>query len=363
MAEVYFFDYGKGTSILPGLEKLFYSSGMAEVAAPGARVAVKVHMGERGNLTYLRPPIVRKVVELVKAVGGVPFVADTTVLYPQKRFTARDCLETAAYNGFTPETVGAPIVIADGEDGYQGVSVEVERTVDGCRLREVKVASAFLEADAMIVLSHAKGHLLSGFGGALKNLAMGCTTKHGKAAQHASHGLGFDGSKCDGCGKCVEACVYAALRLEGGKAVRDLEKCMHCCNCLFVCEKNAFYWPEGCRDVFQVYIAHAAYAVAKVFKKGRMGFLNFVQDVTSRCDCCTTAEKAVTQDVGILASSDPVAVDKASVDLIDQAPKLAQLPHDPPDILGKINGTNSLIQLRTAQKLGLGSLKYELTTI
>lgn len=331
--------------------------------AEGASVAVKVHMGELGNLTYLRPVFVRKVVDMVKTAGGNPFVTDTTTLYQNKRFTARNYLETAAYNGFSPETLGAPVVIADGEEGYSGFKVKVERTVNGCGLKEMEVASEFSKAETVIVLSHVKGHNLSGLGGALKNVAMGCVTKKGKAAQHSVHIPQLDESRCDGCGACVKVCVFNALRLEGGKPVRDLGKCMACSLCLFECPKKAYHWPEGSKEVFQTYLAHSAYAVLSTFKEGKVGFLNFVQDVTPLCDCCTPAGQVVVGDVGILASKDPVAIDKASLDLIDKSPPIGRLTVTPPDFLGKINETSSLIHLEVAQKLGLGSLIYQLISI
>ncbi|MEM3736782.1 MAG: DUF362 domain-containing protein [Candidatus Bathyarchaeia archaeon] len=364
MSEVFFQDYNRAKDVLEGLEKLFLSSGLASIIPKGGSVAVKVHMGEKGNITYLRPSFARKIVELIKEAGGIPFVTDTTALYPKGRFTARDYLETAAFNGFTAETMGAPIIIADGDKGYDGTPVKIEKRVDGCTLKDVKVASAILKADALVVLSHFKGHVLSGVGGAIKNLAMGCTTKEGKAAQHAMNPPTLDEAKCNACGVCVDVCPFQALTLKGGMPSRNLQKCMYCSECLFKCPQSALYWPKGAKEKFQVYMAHAAYGVITALNKLRVGYLNFIQDVTPQCDCCTPAGQPLTWDVGVLASLDPVAIDKASLDIVDQAPLFPSLPAvSPPDLLGKINGTNSLIHIRTAEKLGAGSLEYRLKAV
>jgi len=342
------------------LEKLFLRCGAANAIPKGGNVLVKVHMGERGNVTYLRPAFVRAIVDLIKKVGGSPLVADTTALYPDGRFTAKGYLETAAFNGFTEESMGAPIIIADG-DGYEGEVTPLKRRIEGCELREVKVASAILQADAMIVLTHFKGHLLSGVGGALKNLAMGCVTKESKAAQHATHPPTLDEAKCNACGVCVEGCPFKALTLKGGQPVRDTGKCMYCSNCLFACPQGALYWPKGSKERFQLYLAHAAYGVLTALSGKPVSYFNFIQDITPKCDCCAPAGQPITKDVGILAASDPVAIDKASLDLVDQAYRQSnpQIPttHDP---LGQMNETDSLIHIRTAQKLGVGNLEYQL---
>jgi len=362
-SEVFFQDYSRGEDIRDGLEKIFLRSGLSKIVPMSGTVAVKVHMGERGNVTYLRPVFVRMIVDLIRKIGGSPFVTDTTALYPKGRFTAHEYLKTAAFNGFTKETVGAPIVIADGEDGYDGTPVQLKRSLDGCRLREIKVASAILKADAMVVLSHVKGHQLSGVGGAIKNLAMGCVTKEGKAAQHIMNPPTLDEARCNACGICVKVCPFDALTMRKNRLARNLGRCMYCSNCLFSCPQGALFWPEGGKAKFQVYLAHAAYGVLTAIDKRRIGYLNFIQDVTPHCDCCTPAGQPLVMDVGILAALDPVAIDKASLDLIDRAPRIPSLPMaDSPDLLGRINETDSLIHLRTAQKLGVGSLDYRLNT-
>ena len=361
MSDVYFLDYAKGGSILRGMRDLLTMSSLADAMSPQRSVAIKLHMGELGNVTYIRPFFVRRVADLVKRAGGEPFVTDTTALYPGARGTPERYLATAAANGFTEASIGAPVVIAD--EGDDGIAVAIESPVDGCELTQIMVASKIHHADSMLVLSHAKGHMQTGFGGAIKNLGMGCVTQEGKAASHSANTPVFDESKCDGCGLCVEACPRDALVLAEGRIMRDMTRCMGCSSCLFTCPMDAFEFPPGASDRLQVNVAHAAYAVLKNLK-GKVGFINFVQDVTPQCDCAAPAGKPVVQDVGILASLDPVAIDKASIDLIDQAPVVVSpAPASPPDLLGKIYGIDSLVQLRAAERLGLGKLEYNLITV
>ncbi|MFC1926022.1 DUF362 domain-containing protein, partial [Chloroflexota bacterium] len=349
-------------SVLSGVKKLWTESTLREMIPAGGSVAIKIHMGELGNITYIRPTFVRQAVELVKEAGGKPFVTDTTALYPGHRNTESKYLSTAAFNGFVQDSLGAPVVIADG-DGYDGISAPVINVVDGCDLRNVDIAARIHEASFLLVLSHVKGHILAGFGGAVKNLAMGCVTKKGKRDQHRVNNPSFDDSRCDGCGSCLKVCPAEAITIVEEKAKFDMEKCLHCSSCLFACPSGALFWEKGCKEQLQIYMAHAASAVWNRFQ-GRIGFINFVQDITPDCDCMAPAGKAVVPDIGILASMDPVAIDKASLDLIDRSPViLSPAPSTPPDILGKMHQVDSLVQLRTAQTLGLGSMDYKLITL
>ncbi len=361
-SKVYFLDYSREPDILPGIERLCRGSGMLKAISKGDSVAVKLHMGELGNITYIRPAFVRKVVDLVKKQGAKPFVTDTVSLYPGRRDTGSKYLSTAAYNGFVKETVGAPVVIADG-DGDDGWEVAVESAVGGCDLRGVEVARGIYEADFLLVLSHVKGHMITGFGGAVKNLGMGCVTKQSKREQHRVCPAVLDDAKCDGCEGCLEACPADALSMRDGKPQRDPEKCIYCSSCLFACGCRALLWEKRNKERFQVYLAHAAAAVTRGFEQ-RIGYINFVQDVTPHCDCAAPAGRALFADVGILAATDPVAVDKASLDLIDKARMIGpQRAISGPDKLGKWHQVDSLVQLRTAQELGMGSLEYDLRVI
>jgi uncharacterized Fe-S center protein len=357
-SEVFFSPYDKSTAFLRGLRTLF--SKVANVISAGDSVAVKVHMGEYGGTAYLRPPIVRRACDLIKEAGGKPFVTDTTTLYPMGRFTASQYLATAARNGFTEESLGAPVVIADGEKGYDGEFVDIDSRISDCSLDKIKIAKEILYADSMIVLTHLKGHELSGFGGSIKNVAMGCVTKESKAAQHRVNRGVIEISKCTGCGQCVEGCSFEALSLVEEKMVRDDEKCMNCNNCLYICPEGVFSLPPQAKEKFQVYLAHTAAGVLSRFHS-RVAFVNFVQDITPLCDCVTPSGLPVVSDIGIFASTDVVAVDKASLDLIAQSRPLGKYAGiKSTDILGTIHNTDSLIQIRTAQELGLGSMEYQL---
>ncbi len=364
MSEVFFFNYrGAAKSVHEGIEALFGKLPLTGFLRKDDLVAVKAHMGELGNVTYVRPGIVKKIVELVKTAGGRPFVTDTTTLYPQSRWTAVGYLQTAATNGFTGESMGAPVIIADGLLGYDITKKPVSRKVDGCNFDDVEVAQSIAESDAMVVVSHTKGHELSGFGGAIKNVGMGCVAKHGKAAVHRANLAEIDLEKCNGCGKCVESCAYGAMRVEGGKARRDMEKCMSCNSCYGDCPNKAMEIPDGANERMQIYLAHAAAAVLEKFN-GKVCFINVIQDVTPLCDCYAQPGNPVVADVGILASLDPVAIDKASLDLIDKAKAVpGALADDGPDRLGRINRVDSMIQLRVAEKLGMGEIKYKMIEI
>jgi hypothetical protein len=357
-SEVFFFPYDRDRAFLKGLKILFAK--VADAVSTGDSVAVKVHMGEYGGSAYVQPPIVRRVCDLVKKAGGKPFVTDTTTLYLYGRFTAQQHLATAARNGFVEETVGAPVVIADGEQGYDGEWVAVPRQVHDCPLDRIKIASKILDADSMIVVSHVKGHEMAGFGGSIKNVAMGCVTKESKAAQHRAHRPSIDISKCNGCGQCVDACPFHALSLVEDKVVLDDGKCMDCTHCLFTCAEGVFAVPPGGKESFQVSLAHGAAAILSRFQS-KAAFINFVQDVTQSCDCVAPSGSPVVPDIGILASMDVVAIDKASLDLIGQSRPLGRFADiSSPDILGKINGTDTLVQVRTAHELGLGNTEYRL---
>jgi len=239
LSQVFLFRYVGSNSALRGLKSLF--SRVSYVISRGDMVVVKVHLGEYGGNTYLRPALVRWVCDLIKEAGGRPFVTDTTTLYPARRFTASQYLTTAAFNGFTPESLEAPVLIADGEEGYDGEWVSIPKQVSDCPLDKTKVAKDIHNADSMIVLSHLKGHELSGFGGSIKNVAMGCVTKESKAAQHQVNRVEIDWAKCTGCGKCVEDCPFRALSLSQEKVLRDDEKCMSCNDCFYLCPEGVFY--------------------------------------------------------------------------------------------------------------------------
>ncbi|MEM3365229.1 MAG: DUF362 domain-containing protein [Candidatus Methanomethyliaceae archaeon] len=362
VSEVYFLDLRKWRNPLKGIDSLLKNT-VGDIDA-GKSVAVKVHFGERGNYTYIRPAFVRTVVDFLKERGTRPFATETTALYPTGfRSSAEEVIETARFNGFTEEGLGCPIVVADGFYGEDGVEVLLEKVFRGCQIRQISVARGIANADALVVLSHVKGHLLSGFGGAIKHLGMGCTTKTGKRGQHAAHGLVIHYEKCTGCGECVKACRFSAMSIEGGRPIRDEDKCVYCNTCMFSCDQDAITLLEDGKERFQIALAHAAAGVMRAMVGKPTVFLNFVLDVTVLCDCAAPAGNIITHNVGILASRDPVAIDKASLDLIDISPIIPGVKASSPDPLGKLNGTDSTIQIKVMEELGFGSTAYRLIEV
>jgi len=359
MSQVYFFSYKKTSTPLAGIERLMNISGSIEKITANDLVALKLHMGELGNVRYIRPVFVHKVVELVKRRGGKPFLTDTVVNYPSERDTKEKYIRTAASNGFSLETIDAPVVITDDNDEL--VSVPIETPIDGCKLEKVEVPAKVLNSNCLVILSHFKGHDLSGFGGAIKNIAMGCVSTASKRAQHLVNMPEYHNERgCDGCGICAELCPTHAIELAEGIPLRDDDKCSSCGTCYFVCPSHCWDWPAGSKEELQVYLAHTTHAIITNYG-GSVVYINFIQDVVPHCDCAAPSGIPVVQDVGIVLSSDPVAIDKASLDLVDTSPIIpGSTQAIPPDILGKIHNTNSMVQLETGQRLGLGSMKYEL---
>jgi len=360
-SEVYFLPFkGRGSrSLLEGVGKLLDLLGLKEKVGQGELWALKVHFGEEGNHTYLRPDLVRPVVDYLRALGALPFLTDTTTLYKGSRSDGVRHLETAIRHGFG---LLAPVVIADGLRGDDVVRVAVKGKI----YQEVEVAKAIYDAHGLLVLSHFKGHDLSGFGGALKNLGMGCTGKRGKMSQHAEVAPKVLVKKCKGCGRCVGECPASALRLEGQKALLEGERCIGCGQCIAMCPEKAIEvsWKRD-PGTFQRKMVEHALGVVEV-KRGKVFFINFLLCVTPFCDCWSKSDRPVVQDIGLLASEDPVAVDQASVDLVNSSQGTGLLEGLGPgsDKFRALHrNVDWSVQLSYAEELGLGSRAYELKEV
>jgi len=272
----------------------------------GDSVCVKAHMGEYGNLNYLRPPIIGVVVEVLKNMGAKPFLFDTPVAYPSSRKTEEGYLDTARRHGFTEETVGCPVIISN-----EGKEVESRHT------SKLLLAKRLVEADGLVVVSHFKGHSMTNFGGAIKNIGMGAVTRESKRIMH-DEAQAVVGEGCTGCGTCVPACPNGAIKVKDGKAVIDYGSCYGCCACVEVCPAGAM---KAKSVPFSRSLGESAALVLKEFGPRKTFFINVAMDITRRCDCggYSGAGDKVMLDVGMLTSESAPAIDKASLDLADKA--------------------------------------------
>jgi len=351
-------------SLIAKTQRLFEVSGTKDLIREGDIVAIKVHMGEWGNTRALRPQFIRAVVEKVVECGGLPFVTDTTTLYRGDRENAIKYLKMAAKNGYTQETLGAPIIIADGLRGDDGVKVRI----DGPEIKEIEVARCIVDSDVMVVLTHFKGHEMSGFGGSIKNVAMGCFTKKSKAIQHQSSKPMIDETLCVGCGKCVNVCPNNAIRILENKARIDYAACTGCGECVTVCERNAIKLERVLSKNLQARMAECMLAIKKLGIK--CSYFNFLLDITPHCDCVGWSDLPIVPDIGILCSLDPVAIDKASLDLVYRAVGIkgsraeeAGVLEENTDKFSRMFGIDVYHQIEVGEKLGLGSSEYELIRI
>ena len=331
----------------------------------GDLVAIKIHFGEPGNHAFIRPIFVRQVVEVVKEMGGKPFLTDANTLYKGGRANAIDHLESAIYNGFGYSSVGVPIIIADGINGDYFKEVEVNLK----HFKKVKVAGGVHDADFLLALTHVKGHIGAGLGGAIKNIGMGVAPRSGKQMQHAQFKPDPDHKICIGCGRCVRHCPTGALRLVNKKAVLTPDLCIGCGECAVVCPTGAIKisWNESAIGL-QEKMAEFAYGVIKP-KEPKVAFINFVMDISPDCDCAGWHDANIVPDVGILGGWDIVAIDQASADLINQQVGLKgsilQKELNPgEDKLKAIHpDIDWSVQVSYAEKIGLGTRKYVLEKI
>jgi uncharacterized Fe-S center protein len=346
------------------IQRLFDAAGLREVVHKGDLTAIKIHFGEKGNDSYVNPVFVRPIADRVKSLGALPFLTDTNTLYGGSRANAVDHLETAEEHGFGRAVAGAPVVIADGLKSDNCREVQIDKK----HFQRVSIAGEVASADSLIVVSHFKAHLPAGFGGAIKNLGMGCATAQGKAEQHSAKPV-FNAELCLGCQACQDNCPNQAITVEKRITVVDYDLCTGCGKCLRVCPSHAldFDWfvevPPFMERITE-------YALGAVFgKENRAGFFNFLLNITPDCDCVPWSDAPVVPDIGILASRDPVAIDQASYDLVNRqmglSNSLLKRNHEPgkDKFLGVWENTLGNIQLDYGAEIGLGNKEYELIEV
>jgi len=350
------------------LKKLIKKAGIETIDFQDKFVAVKVHFGEPGNLSFLRPNFAYALGEVIRAHGGRPFLTDCNTLYPGLRKNALDHLEAAARNGFSSVSTGCQILIADGLKGLDETLVPIE---GGKHVKLAKIGQAIMDADVFVSLSHFKGHENVGFGGALKNIGMGCGSRAGKMEQHCDGKPVVNASRCRGCRQCIKQCAHGAISYgERNIASIDHERCVGCGRCIGACNFDAISNPGGNSDrILSEKIAEYALAVLQ----NRPHFhICVVMQVSPNCDCHPENDMPIIPDVGMFASFDPVALDQACADACNRQPVIpgsqladhlaaGECHHD--HFSDTAPGTDWTVTLRHAEELGLGTRQYELITV
>ncbi len=360
---VYFADFRASDeeNLQQKFTRLLKTAGLGSIDLENRFVAIKTHFGEEGCLGYLRPNWAKTVVDFVKERGGRPFLTDANTLYVGRRKDALEHLELAWEHGFSPFAVGCPVIIADGLRGTDDVAVPVP---DGKYVKEAFIARAIMDADVIISLNHFKCHEMTGIGGALKNLGMGCGSRAGKKAMHSSVHPEVDTSLCVGCARCTRECAHGACTLgKNRKAKIDPGRCVGCGRCIGACSRDAISSDFGgpC-TALQGKIAEYAAAVLR----GRDAFhISFIRDVSPECDCHGMNDFPLVPDLGMAASFDPVALDQACADLCNASPVLPGCCLDGVDTQGDVfTAMHPDSRWREAiaegERMGLGSHDYRL---
>lgn len=367
-SKVYFTDFRTrvGVSLTEKLQRLIKKAGITDIDMDGKFVAIKMHFGELGNLSYLRPNYAKAVADVVKECGGKPFLTDCNTLYPGSRKNALEHLDCANINGFNTITTGCQIIIGDGLRGTDDITVPVR---NGEYCKEAYIGRAVMNADIFISLTHFKGHESTGFGGAIKNIGMGCGSRAGKMQQHNSGKPIVHDDLCRGCRRCAKECGSDAITYENGKAVINQDICKGCGRCIGACVFDAIENQNwNANEILGRKMAEYSQAVCD----GRPTFhISLVRDISPNCDCHGENDAPILPDVGIFASFDPVALDQACVDACLHATPMpnSQLSdnladphwhHHHDNFLDSNPNVRWKETLEHAEKIGLGTREYEL---
>lgn len=367
-SKVYFTDFRTriGVSLTEKLQRLIKKAGITDIDMDGKFVAIKMHFGELGNLSYLRPNYAKAVADVVKECGGKPFLTDCNTLYPGSRKNALEHLDCANINGFNTITTGCQIIIGDGLRGTDDITVPVR---NGEYCKEAYIGRAVMDADIFISLTHFKGHESIGFGGAIKNIGMGCGSRAGKMQQHNSGKPIVHDDLCRGCRRCAKECGSDAITYENGKAVINQDICKGCGRCIGACVFDAIENQNwNANEILGRKMAEYSQAVCD----GRPTFhISLVRDISPNCDCHGENDAPILPDVGIFASFDPVALDQACVDACLHATPMpnSQLSdnladphwhHHHDNFLDSNPNVRWKETLEHAEKIGLGTREYEL---
>jgi uncharacterized Fe-S center protein len=369
MSKVYFTDMRAkpGRSLLDKLQILIQKAGIEKIDFKDKFTAIKIHFGEPGNLSYIRANYAAKLVQFLLDKKAKPFLTDSNTLYMGGRSNAIDHIRSAYENGFNPLAVPCPVIIADGLKAIDYTEIPVDLPYS----KTAKIGSAIVEADIIISMNHFKGHEQAGFGGALKNIGMGSASRQGKLELHSTSQPRIDTAKCTSCKQCVKYCASQAIILnKDKKAEINYEKCTGCGQCVAVCQFESAHplWDSSI-DIMNYKIAEYTFAILK----DKPNFhINFIMDVSPDCDCWGCNDAAIVPNIGMAASFDPVALDKASADLVTNAAanlntvlnvkKYGELQNTDKFKLIHPN-TDWKDGLRHAEKIGLGSMDYELVTV
>ncbi len=372
-AKVYYTDFRAkiGEGLPTKLKRLIKAAGIGDIDMDGKFVAVKMHFGELGNLSFLRPNYARAVVDVVKELGGVPFLTDCNTLYPGSRKNAIEHLYCAWENGFTPMTVGCPVIIGDGLKGTDDIEVPVE---GGEYIDKAMIGRAVMDADVFISLSHFKGHETTGFGGAIKNIGMGCGSRAGKKAQHMNGQPEIDPELCRGCRACMKECANDGLSFDEStrKMSINTQNCVGCGRCIGACNFDAIAFANYAATK-DLNCRMAEYTKAVI--QNRPNFhVSLIVDVSPNCDCHAENDAPILPNIGMFASFDPLALDQACVDACLKATPLpnsqlaeAMEKEDFCDHHDHFENTTPNSEYKTclahAEKIGLGTRDYEIVVV